>query len=118
MSRPPGGRQLVDIGDRVVCARVQGQGPTVVLEAGGSGEGTTGAYGEGLEERLATHATVLTYDRAGSGRSDGPPHRRVTAMAEDLDEVIRLMGVRRAGCRRRLVVWGLGGRDVRRATSR
>jgi pimeloyl-ACP methyl ester carboxylesterase len=106
MSRPPGGRQLVDIGDRVVCARVQGQGPTVVLEAGGSGEGTTGAYGEGLEERLATHATVLTYDRAGSGRSDGPPHRRVTAMAEDLDEVIRLMG-----CAAPVVVvgWSSGG---------
>ena len=31
----------------------------------------------GLEERLVGVATMLTYDRAVSVRSDGPPHRRV-----------------------------------------
>ena len=79
--------QLVRIGDRVVCARVLGSGPTVVLEAGGAGgagEGTPGAYGD-LEERLAAYAIVLTYDRAGSGRSDGTVHGRVAQMADDLD---------------------------------
>jgi pimeloyl-ACP methyl ester carboxylesterase len=98
-------RQLVDIGNRVVCARVLGHGPTVVLEAGGSGEGTTGAY-FGLEERLAAFATVLTYDRAGSGRSDGPPHRRVAEMADDLDAVIHSLG-----CATPVVVvgWSAGG---------
>jgi pimeloyl-ACP methyl ester carboxylesterase len=98
-------RQLVDIGNRVVCARVLGHGPTVVLEAGGGGEGTTGAYGD-LEERLAAFATVLTYDRAGSGRSDGPVHGRVAEMADDLDAVIQVMG-----CATPVVVvgWSSGG---------
>lgn len=98
-------RQLVDIGTRVVCARVLGHGPTVVLEAGGLGEGTTGAFG-GLEERLASLATVLIDDRAGSGRSDGPPHGRVAEMADDLDAVIRSLG-----CAAPVVVvgWSSGG---------
>jgi pimeloyl-ACP methyl ester carboxylesterase len=101
-------RQLVDIGDRAVCVRVRGSGPTVVLEAGGAGgagEGTTGAYGD-LEERLASFATVLTYDRAGSGRSDGPAHRHVAEMADDLDAVIQAVG-----CATPVVVvgWTSGG---------
>lgn len=99
-------RQLLDIGNRVVCARVMGQGPTVVLEAGGAGERTTEAYGGLLEEQLAAFATVLTYDRAGSGRSDGPPHRSVAQMADDLDAVIRLFG-----CATPVVIvgWSAGG---------
>jgi pimeloyl-ACP methyl ester carboxylesterase len=98
-------RRLVDIGDRVVCARVRGSGPMVVLEGPGGGEGTTGAYG-GLEERLVDFATVLTYDRAGSGRSDGPAHRRVAEIADDLDALIRAMG-----CAVPVVVvgWSSGG---------
>lgn len=98
-------RQLVDIGDRVVCARVLGYGPTVVLEAGGLGEGSSGAFGS-LEERLATLATVVTYDRAGSGRSDGPPHSHVAEMADDLDAVLRSLG-----CVTPVVVvgWSSGG---------
>jgi pimeloyl-ACP methyl ester carboxylesterase len=101
-------RQLVEIGDRAVCVRVRGSGPTVVLEAGGAGgagEGTTGAYGD-LEERLASFATVLTYDRAGSGRSDGPAHRHVAEMADDLDAVIQAVG-----CATPVVVvgWTSGG---------
>jgi pimeloyl-ACP methyl ester carboxylesterase len=101
-------RQLIDIGDRAVCVRLRGSGTTVVLEAGGAGgagEGTTGAYGD-LEERLASFATVLTYDRAGSGCSDGPAHRDVAAMAADLTAVIQA-----AGCPTPVVVvgWTLGG---------
>jgi pimeloyl-ACP methyl ester carboxylesterase len=42
-----------------------------------------------LEERLASFATVLTYDRAGSGRSDGPAYRHVAELADDLDAVIQ-----------------------------
>jgi pimeloyl-ACP methyl ester carboxylesterase len=101
-------QQLIDIGDRAVCVRVRGSGPTVVLEAGGAGdggEGTTGAYGV-LEERLASFATVLTYDRAGSGRSDGPAHRHVAEMADDLHSVIQQME-----CAVPVVVvgWSIGG---------
>jgi pimeloyl-ACP methyl ester carboxylesterase len=98
-------RQLVDIGDRVLCARMSGSGPTVVLEAGGAGEGTTGTFGA-VEESLATFACVVTYDRAGSGRSDGPVHRTVAAMADDLDELIESLG-----CRLPLIIvgWSSGG---------
>jgi pimeloyl-ACP methyl ester carboxylesterase len=104
MDWPP--RQLVDIDGRVVCARVMGQGPTVVLEAGGAGEGTTETYGGFVEEQLATFATVLTYDRAGSGRSDGPPHRSVAQMAGDLDALIRALQ-----CATPVVIvgWSAGG---------
>jgi hypothetical protein len=77
--------RLVDIGNRVLCARVMGCGPTVVLEAGGAGEGTTETFGGFVEEQLAAFATVLTYDRVGSGRSGGRPHRTVAEMADDLD---------------------------------
>jgi pimeloyl-ACP methyl ester carboxylesterase len=99
-------RQLVDIGNRVLCARVMGHGPTVALEAGGVGEGTNEDFGGVLEERLAAFATVLTYDRAGSGRSDGPPRRSVAEMADDLDVMIRSLG-----CATPVVVvgWSAGG---------
>lgn len=98
-------RQLVDIGERVLCARVAGSGPTVVLEAGGAGAGALGAFGA-FEESLAAFASVVTYDRAGSGRSDGPVHRTVAAMADDLDQLIEALG-----CRLPLVVvgWSSGG---------
>ncbi|PJE21588.1 MAG: hypothetical protein CK431_20985 [Mycobacterium sp.] len=79
----------VYLGDRVFRTRVLGQGPTVVLEAGGAGEATTDAFGGSLEQWVASFATVLTYDRAGSGGSDGPPRRSVAEMADDLDAVIQ-----------------------------
>jgi pimeloyl-ACP methyl ester carboxylesterase len=99
-------RQLIEIGNRVLCARVMGNGPTVVLEAGGAGEGTNEDFGGVLEARLAAFATVVTYDRAGSGRSDGPPHRSVAEMADDLDALIRSVG-----CATPVVIvgWSAGG---------
>lgn len=103
MKRPH--RQLVEIGDRVLCVRVSGSGPTVVLEAGGGGEGSTGAFGS-LEESLESFASVVTYDRAGSGRSDGPVHRTVAAMADDLDQLLETLG-----CSLPVVIvgWSSGG---------
>jgi pimeloyl-ACP methyl ester carboxylesterase len=64
-----------------------------------------GAFGA-FEESLAAFASVVTYDRAGSGRSDGPVHRTVAAMADDLDELIEALG-----CGLPLVVvgWSSGG---------
>ncbi len=91
----------------MLCTRVRGQGPTVVLEAGGAGEATTGlGYGRPLEDQLAPLATVLTYDRAGSGHSGGSPRRSVAQMADDLAAVIRAMG-----CAGPVVVvgWSSGG---------
>lgn len=58
-------------GKQVMCTRLRGHGPTVVLETHGGGDGTTGIYG--LDEQLAKFATVLAYDRPGTGRSDGRP---------------------------------------------
>lgn len=98
--------KLVDIGDRLLCTRVMGSGPTVVLEAGGAGEGTTKTFGGFVEEQLAAVATVLTYDRAGSGRSGGRPHQTVAEMADDLDALIHA-----AGCATPVVIvgWSSGG---------
>jgi hypothetical protein len=36
-----------------------------------------------VEEQLAAVATVLTYDRAGSGTSGGRPHRTVAQTNEE-----------------------------------
>lgn len=81
----------VHLGDRVTHTRVLGQGPTVVLEAGGAGEGTTDAFGGVLEQWVASFATVLTYDRLGSGDADGPPRGSVAEMADDLATVVHQM---------------------------
>jgi len=61
---------LVDIGPRRLFARVRGGGPTIVLLSGADVAGV-GAW-DPLESRLAEFATVVSYDRAGTGRSDPP----------------------------------------------
>lgn len=84
-------RTLIEVNGRELCIRQRGAGPTVVLEAGGAGNGSGEVWGE-FADRLAASATVLTYDRAGSGRSDGPQHRTVAAMADDLAGLLRITG--------------------------
>lgn len=111
----PSSLQLIEIDDRMLCVRVRGQGPTVVLEAGGAGDGTTDAYGETFEEQLTRHATVVTYDRAGSGRSDGPPHRTVAAMADDLAAMLAALGLRTPAV---VVGWSSGGLVAQLFTAR
>jgi pimeloyl-ACP methyl ester carboxylesterase len=55
-----------------------GQGnPAVLLEAG-TDSGGTDAYPTAFVDPLIAEATVCTYDRPGTGRSDPPPHRRRT----------------------------------------
>lgn len=78
----------------------------MVLEAGGAGGGSTGVYGEPVESALAESATVLTYDRVGSGRSDGPQRARVSELADDLAAVIRAMDCATPVV---LVGWSSGG---------
>ncbi|MEU6414225.1 alpha/beta hydrolase [Microbispora sp. NPDC046933] len=89
--KPGDGRMpvMVDAGDHLLCAQVRGEGPTVVLECGGAGQGVGGAWGEDLEAALAERATVVTYDRAGVGRSTGSQARTVTEMADDLHRLLR-----------------------------
>lgn len=51
--------------------------PAVLLEAG-TDSGGTDAYPAAFVDPLVEVATVCTYDRLGTGRSDPPPHRRRT----------------------------------------
>lgn len=104
MDWPPA--QFVDIGDRTVCARAMGQGPVVVLEAGGAGEGTSETYSGTVEEQLAEFATVVTYDRVGSGRSDGKPRETVAQLADDLDALLSAIGCQTPAV---IVGWSSGG---------
>lgn len=63
---PPSG-QLVDIGGRRLHLVCRGEGPTVVLEAGGA---TPAMLFRSLQDRVAGFARVCVYDRAGFGWSD------------------------------------------------
>jgi pimeloyl-ACP methyl ester carboxylesterase len=104
MNWPPA--QFVDIGDRVLRARVIGQGPTVVLEAGGAGQGLGETFGGTVEETLAECATVLTYDRVGSGHTGGSPHATVAQMADDLNALLVATGCPLPAV---IVGWSAGG---------
>lgn len=104
MDWPP--TQMIDIGDQTVCARVMGHGPTVVLEAGGAGEGLGETFSGAVEETVAKFATVLTYDRVGSGRTGGSPRETVAEMADDLDALLSATGCRTPAV---IVGWSAGG---------
>ncbi|MEU3273128.1 alpha/beta hydrolase [Saccharomonospora sp. NPDC006951] len=78
---------MVDIGEHALHVRVTGEGPPVILDCGGAGQGV-GAWGTALEEALAERATVVTYDRAGVGGSGGTQARDVIAMADDLHRLV------------------------------
>ena len=105
-------RVLVDVDGRAVCAQLRrprrgdGSATPVLLVAGGAGQGTEGAWGPALEHRLTEERPVLTYDRSGSGRSDGPQHGTVAGMAEELEQVRSAMEVQEPAI---LVGWSLGG---------
>ncbi|GAA4526517.1 MULTISPECIES: alpha/beta fold hydrolase [Nonomuraea] len=96
---------LIDLGDHALCAQVRGKGPTVVLECGGSGQGV-GTWGEELELALAERVTVVTYDRAGVGRSGGSQARTVTEMADDLRRLLRALHLELPAV---FVGWSYGG---------
>lgn len=104
MDWPP--TQLIDIRGQTVCARVLGHGPTVVLEAGGAGEGLGETFCGTVEETLADYATVLTYDRVGSGRTGGSPRETVAEMADDLAAVLAATGCPAPAV---IVGWSAGG---------
>ncbi|ASO18643.1 pimeloyl-ACP methyl ester carboxylesterase [Actinoalloteichus hoggarensis] len=86
--------RLIELDGATLCVQIRGGGgPTVVLEAAGSGQGVGGSWGPAVEDRLAEVATVVTYDRRGVGRSSGTPRRTITAMADDLHELIRTVEI-------------------------
>ncbi len=82
---PPGNMYWVN--GRMMRLQCIGQGsPTIVLEAGGGNDGLTWA---GIQPRLAQHAQVCSYDRAGMGWSDpGPSPRDADHVATELHELL------------------------------
>lgn len=72
-AHPAPGR-LVDVGGRQLHYQTAGTGtPAVVIE---TGAGTLARSWEPILDRVAEHTTVVTYDRAGYGWSDGAPRGR------------------------------------------
>lgn len=106
---------MVDVGAYALHAQVRGNGPTVVLECGGAGQGVGGAWGEHLESALAEHATVVTYDRAGVGRSGGTQAHTVSEMADDLHRLLRGLRVELPAV---FVGWSFGGLVVQMYAAR
>ncbi|GAB3458036.1 hypothetical protein GCM10027570_41160 [Streptomonospora sediminis] len=86
---------MAEVNGRRLCAQVRGRGPTVVLDGGGTGQGIDGGWGRELDNELPEMATVVTYDRAGVGRSEGRQARTIAAMADDLHELVHATGASR-----------------------
>ncbi|MFF1835520.1 alpha/beta fold hydrolase [Streptomyces sp. NPDC058231] len=80
-------------GHRLAFHVTQGHGPTIVLDSGG---GEDSSYWKDLVPELhaATGATVITYDRAGLGRSDVVPGPwKVESAVSDLESGLQQLGV-------------------------
>jgi pimeloyl-ACP methyl ester carboxylesterase len=83
-------------------------GPTVVLEAGAGGTSSSWAW---VQRQLENDATVVSYDRAGLGWSDGEVHAAdAAAVAADLHEALVTLELPRPYV---LVGHSLGGHYVR-----
>lgn len=89
-----------------MCVQIRGSGPTVVLESASTGQGIGGSWGRAVETGMAGIATVLSYDRAGVGYSEGHQRRTITEMADDLHQVVRAVGVDLPAV---IVSWSYGG---------
>lgn len=98
--------RLIELSGDTVCVQIRGTGPTVILEAAGSGQGVGGAWGPVVEDRLAEVATVVTYDRRGVGRSSGTRRRTISEMADDLHNLVRAVEVQLPAV---VVSWSYGG---------
>ena len=90
---PPPGR-LVDVGGFRIHLQVQGDdraGPTVVLEAG---LGSFSPNWYWVQQALAPHVRVVSYDRAGLGWSDpSPAPRDAGTMAVELRAALHAAGI-------------------------
>src|SRR5690349_984758 len=84
--KPPG--RMIEVQGRTMHLLATGRsGPTVVLETGASGY--FGAW-EWVQQQLAEHTRVVSYDRAGLGFSESASGRRDAAtIARELDELLR-----------------------------
>ncbi|MFE2298766.1 alpha/beta fold hydrolase [Streptomyces sp. NPDC059445] len=88
------GLHMIDNGGHRLAFHVtRGHGSVIVLDSGG---GEDSSYWNGLVPRLhaATGATVITYDRAGLGKSDVVPGPwSVESAVSDLETGLRQLGV-------------------------
>jgi len=91
---PASGR--ADIGGYELAYECLGEGePTVILEAGLGAAGTDEFIG--FVNRVAETTRVCTYDRAGTGTSDGRPageHVTAALMAEELHRLLDVLEIR------------------------
>lgn len=84
--------QFIDIGGRRLFAQVRGNGFVVVLISGAHAAGVGGW--DPADSHLAQFASVVTYDRAGTGRSDRPPSAPSAAeMVRDLHALLMALRV-------------------------
>lgn len=83
---------LVDIGGTRLHFQIEGRGrPVVVLEAGIAASSVSWCL---VRPLIAEFTTVLSYDRAGFGWSDPPPHRCTAAdAASDLEKLLERCGL-------------------------
>jgi pimeloyl-ACP methyl ester carboxylesterase len=86
--------QFVEVAGRKVWTRLVGHGPAVVL-CNGAGAASVGSWPE-VEGESARFATIVTYDRAGTGRSEAPEGSPTADdMAEELASVLNSLAVNR-----------------------
>jgi pimeloyl-ACP methyl ester carboxylesterase len=106
--RPPLG-EYVDVGGRRLHVVRRGNGgPPVVIE---SGAGISSTAWWPIQDRLASLATVVTYDRAGLGCSDRVPlPRTLEDRAADLEAMLKQIGLEPPYV---LVGWSYGGPLIR-----
>jgi pimeloyl-ACP methyl ester carboxylesterase len=95
--------KVISIGSRNRYAAVDGNGPVVVLNSGGGQAGTE--HWTPIKTDLQQFATVITYDRAGLGRSD-PPTAPPTA-SDMVADLHALLGALRAEKPVVLLGWSL-----------
>jgi pimeloyl-ACP methyl ester carboxylesterase len=87
--------QFVDVAGRKIWTRLVGHGPAVVL-CSGAGAASVGNWPE-IEREAARFATVVTYDRAGTGRSDAPDVAPTAFdMADELTAVLNSLAINRS----------------------
>jgi pimeloyl-ACP methyl ester carboxylesterase len=89
---PAGADELVSVGTHRLEVRREGAGSPVVVIDTGLGDRMDKVAA--LQDLLAPHSVVLTYNRAGYGRSEpGPPPRDAGREADDLQSLLDAVGV-------------------------
>jgi pimeloyl-ACP methyl ester carboxylesterase len=82
---PPPGRLIPINGNRIHVLE-RGRGPSVILESGIAGTSLSWTL---VRDKVAAHASVFSYDRAGLGWSDAPDKpRTLTNVVDDLHRLL------------------------------